>query len=87
MELEQLSFAQDEEMVHTARYHWLQVGTVVNHQRDLGLLSRVFSGLRKPAEAKRCAERCVLLTEENPAAMQGFIGHLRMKRWYARSHG
>lgn len=75
MGMEERTLAQDDEMVHAAHaslYHWLQVGTAVNHQRGMWLLSRVYAVLGKHGQAVGYAERCVTLTEEHPQDMQDF---------------
>ncbi len=53
--------AEDEEMLHAAHaslYHWLQVGTVLHHQRGLWMIARVHAVLGHAAEALRYASRC-----------------------------
>ena len=75
LEMNERSLEQDEEMIHAAHgslYHWLHAGTAANHQRGMWLISRVFAVLGEPARAKRYAERCITLTEQNPDDMQDF---------------
>lgn len=65
----------DELMVHAAHascYHWLNVGTGLNHQRGEWLISRVYAVLNKPGAALRHAKRCLDLTDEHADLMEDF---------------
>lgn len=56
-----------EQMVHAAHaacFHWLQVGTVLNHQRAQCLLATVYSSLGYAEAALRHATKCLLLSEQ-----------------------
>ncbi|MBW8010425.1 MAG: hypothetical protein FVQ83_04170 [Chloroflexi bacterium] len=66
---------ENELMVHTAHasnYHWLQVGTGVNHQRGEWLIARVYLVLEMTDAALRHANRCLELTEEHADLMEDF---------------
>lgn len=67
--------AEDEEMIHAAHaslYHWLSAGTAVHHQRGEWLVARVYTVLGISSEALRHAERCLVLTHDNPQLMADF---------------
>jgi hypothetical protein len=69
------SAAEDELMLHAAHascYHWLQVGTPLNHQRGEWLIARVDAVLGQGPEALRHARRCLELTLEHPHLMEDF---------------
>lgn len=75
LESMQRTAEEDALMVHAAHaclYHWLQVGTVANHQRGLWLLSRVYGALGEKAIALQYARRCLALTEAYPGEMADF---------------
>jgi hypothetical protein len=60
--------ADEEEMVHAAhasRHHWGHVGTPANFARGEWLCSRVYATLGYGESARRHAERCLELVEEN----------------------
>jgi hypothetical protein len=67
--------SEDERMLHTAHascYHWLQVGTGLNHQRGEWLISRVHAVLGNADRALSYAQRCLQLTEQYAELMQDF---------------
>lgn len=67
--------AEDERMIHAAHtslYHWLHAGNVVNEQRGLWLLSRVYTVLKHPRQALYYANRCLELTRQHHARMKDF---------------
>jgi len=67
--------AENEELIHAAHaslYHWLQVGTGVNHQRGEWLISHVYAVLGDAPAALRHALRCWELTETHRAALTDF---------------
>lgn len=75
LEAERRTAEEDALMVHAAHaclYHWLQVGTVVNHQRGIWLLSRVYGVLGERTLALEYAQRCLALTEAHPGEMADF---------------
>lgn len=57
---------------HASLYHWLQVGTGVNHQRGEWLISHVYAVLGDAPAAYRHAVRCWELTEAYRAALADF---------------
>ena len=62
-------------MVHAAHaslYHWLKVGTAVNHQRGEWLIARAYSELGLAEAALRHAQRCRELTEQYAGEMEDF---------------
>lgn len=67
--------AEDDEMLYAAHascYHWLQVGTGVNHQRGEWLIARVYTVLGIAVSAMRHATRCLELTHAFPDLMEDF---------------
>ena len=75
LEKESRTPAEDALMMHAAHaslYHWMQVGTVVNHQRGEWLIARVYSVLAMPTEALWHAQKCLTLTETHPTQMADF---------------
>ena len=66
----------DEEMmvyaVHASAYHWLQVGSGLNHQRAEWLIAHVYTDLQLTDEALRHAARCLELTHEFEDLMEDF---------------
>lgn len=67
--------AENEELLyaaHASLYHWLQVGTGVNHQRGEWLISHVYAVLGDAPAALRHACRCWELTEAHKAALTDF---------------
>jgi DNA-binding transcriptional MerR regulator len=61
--------AQDDEMLHAAhasRYHWGEVGELVNLARGEWQVSRVYAGLGRAEPALYHARRCLELNEANP---------------------
>ncbi|MBN1878600.1 hypothetical protein JW823_00640 [bacterium] len=69
------SDAENERMIYAAHgscYHWLKVGTGVNHQRGEWLIARVYTDLGMAAEALRHASRCMALTDQYHDLMQDF---------------
>ncbi len=66
---------EDERMVHAAHascYHWLQVGTIANHQRSEWLIARAYAVTGQGEQALIHAERCLALTLQHPADMADF---------------
>lgn len=62
---------EDEMMLHCAHascWHWLQVGTEVNHARGAWILSRAYAVLGYGTVALIFARRCLSLCEENGIA-------------------
>jgi hypothetical protein len=59
-------------LAHTSYYHWLQVGTKLNHQRAEWLLSHVYAEVGIASAALKHAQRCQELTEEFKVFMQDF---------------
>jgi len=57
---------------HASCYHWLQVGTGVNHQRGEWLIARVYTVLGIADAAVRHATRCLELTHAFPDLMEDF---------------
>ncbi len=58
---------QSEQLVHRAHaacYHWLQVGTPLNHLRAECLLATVYASLGYAESAQRHANRCLELSQE-----------------------
>lgn len=80
---------EDERMVcaaHASCYHWLQVGTPVNHQRGEWLIARVYAVVGLGEEALRHAGRCMALTGRYPGDMADFdlpFAHECLARAYA----
>jgi hypothetical protein len=73
---------ENERMVHAAHastFHWLQVGTTLNHLRAQCLLATVYSALGYGDCALRHAERCLALSEE--------VGDLQTPFDRASAHG
>ena len=69
------SNAEDWKMLHASHaslYHWLQVGTGLQHQRGEWLLAHVQTVLGNGDEAVRHANRCLELTESHSALMEDF---------------
>lgn len=67
--------SEDELMVYAAHascYHWLKVGTGLNHQRGEWLIARVYTVLGFEEAALRHATRCLELTQEFADLMQDF---------------
>jgi hypothetical protein len=55
-------------MIHAAHascYHWLQAGTLLNHERAECLLATAYTAAGLPEAAVRHAERCLELSREN----------------------
>lgn len=66
---------ENERMIHAAHascYHWLKVGTGLNHQRGEWLTAHVYTELGFQAEALRHAKMCLALTEKHRDLMQDF---------------
>ena len=66
---------EDELMVHAAHasnYHWLQVGTGLNHQRGEWLIARAYSVLGLGGAALKHTKRCLALTEKYADLMEDF---------------
>lgn len=75
LEKQDLSELEDELMVHTAHasnYHWLQVGSGLNHQRGEWLIARTYSVLGLAEAALRHANRCLDLTEKHADMLEDF---------------
>lgn len=71
---------------HASCCHWLEVGSVVNHQRGEWLISRVYSVLGFSETALYHAQRCLELTETNFNLMRDFdiaFAYEGMARAYA----
>jgi hypothetical protein len=69
------SRAEDEMMVHAAHascYHWLQIGTGLQHQRGEWLIAHVYTELGIVDAALRHAARCLEITKEFPDQMRDF---------------
>ncbi|HPQ42102.1 MAG TPA: hypothetical protein PLV45_17160 [bacterium] len=67
--------AENEEMIHAAHgscWHWMQIGTPVNHQRGEWLISRVYAVLGMAEPAVYHAQLCRELTEKYAGEMQDF---------------
>lgn len=67
--------AENERMIHAAHascYHWLQVGTGLNHQRGEWLIARVYTVLGHAEPALWHANRCLELTDEYAEQMHDF---------------
>lgn len=67
--------AQDEEMIyaaHASAYHWLKVGTGLNHQRAEWMISHVYAVLGLGETALRHAKRCQALTDEHKELLSDF---------------
>jgi tetratricopeptide (TPR) repeat protein len=72
---ENRTIEQDEEMIyaaHASAYHWLKVGTGLNHQRAEWMISHVYAVLGLGEAALRHAERCLKLTDEHRALLSDF---------------
>jgi tetratricopeptide (TPR) repeat protein len=66
---------EDKEMLlaaMTSYYHWKQIGTAVNDQRGLWILSRVYIVLGQSQEALELAKKCQEVTESYPDEMKDF---------------
>ncbi len=66
---------EDERMVHAAhasRYHWLNAGTGLHHQRAEWLIAHVYTELGMADSALRHAARCLELTNEYPDLVKDF---------------
>ncbi len=67
--------ASDDEMMLAAAYascyHWLQVGTGLEHQRGEWLIARVYTVLGIKEQALRHASRCLDLTERHAGSHAG----------------
>ncbi len=80
---------EDHRMVHAAHaslYHWLQVGTAVQHQRGVWLIAHVYTVLAQSDEAVRYAERCMRLTRLHADGLEDFdlaFANLGLARAYA----
>lgn len=62
-------------MIHAAHasvYHWLQVGTPLNHQRGHCLLATAYAAANLPEAAARHADRCLALSGENGQEQTSF---------------
>lgn len=62
-------------MIHAAHgscFHWLKVGTPVNHQRALWLLSRVYCVAGELPQALKYAQQCLDLTSKKSREMKDF---------------
>ncbi|NIM95862.1 MAG: hypothetical protein GTO18_19350 [Anaerolineales bacterium] len=57
---------------YTSLYHWLRVGTEVNHQRGEWMLAHVYTILGRDELALKHAYRCLNLTEANKGQMEDF---------------
>jgi hypothetical protein len=67
VEADERSPADAERMIHAAHgacFHWLAVGTVLNHLRAQCLLATAYARAGLPEAAVRHAERCLALTRE-----------------------
>jgi len=67
--------AEDERMVlaaHASRYHWLNAGTGLHHQRAEWLIAHVYTELGTADSALRHASRCLELTNEFTELMKDF---------------
>ena len=64
-----------ERMIHTAHaslYHWLKIGSGVNHQRGEYMLARVYTAAGLGEEALRHANRCIQLGQEHAEELEDF---------------
>ena len=62
---------EDDQLVHAAHastYHWMQVGTAVNHARGEWQCSRVYAVLGRPEASRRHARRCLDICESHGLA-------------------
>ncbi len=62
-------------MIHAAHgscFHWLKVGTNVNHQRALWLLSRVYGVAGESSQSLKYASQCLEMTLKNSKEMKDF---------------
>jgi len=57
---------------HASRYHWGEVGTVVNRARGEWQCSRVYSALGRAEPALHHANRCLELCESNVPELDDF---------------
>ena len=57
---------------YASYYHWLNVGTVVNKQRGLWLLARVYNVLGNAGSSVEYAMRCLELTKQFKDEMEDF---------------
>ena len=65
----------NEQMVHAAHaacFHWLQVGTVLNHQRAQCLLATVYAKLGYAEPAVRHASKCLELSQQTGDEQEAF---------------
>ncbi|MBI1345313.1 hypothetical protein GC163_03405 [bacterium] len=60
------------DLAHAAHWHWGQVGTAINQQRALCLLSTAYLWVRDPAAAARYARACQQITESQPDGLTPF---------------
>jgi hypothetical protein len=67
--------SEDEVIIHTAHascYHWLVVGTGLDHQRAEWLLARVYTVRGMAEQTLLHARRCLELTQENAGVTEDF---------------
>ena len=67
--------AETERMIHAAHaacFHWLEVGTLLNHLRAQCLLSTAYAKADLPEAAVRHAQRCLALCSEAADARTAF---------------
>lgn len=57
---------------HAACFHWLQVGTSLNHQRAQCLSASAYAAAGCAEAAMRHAQHCLKLSEENGATQTAF---------------
>jgi hypothetical protein len=72
---EDRSQLENDELLYAAYgscYHWLQVGTGVNHQRGEYMIAKAHISLNNSVEALRHANRVIELTEEHKEEMHDF---------------
>lgn len=75
LEKKKRSLDEEERMIHAAHaslYHWLQVGSEVNHQRGEYMLARAYTAAALGEDALRHARRCVQLTQEHQDKLEDF---------------
>src|SRR5207248_1605248 len=75
VESESRTPADTERMIHAAHgacFHWLEVGSPLNHLRAQCLLATAYAKAEMPDEAVRHAERCLELSREVGDAQTAF---------------
>ena len=68
LDKEQRTKEEEDQMVnaaHASRFHWGEIGTPLEFERGEWQISRVYSVLNRPEEARYHAERCLDICEKN----------------------